>query len=116
MGKSRALVEQEPFILSGTVKENILFGQEFNRERLKKVIDICCLRSDLSQLELGLETVLGERGLTLSGGQKVRVAMARACYSEAEIYLLDDPLSAVDAKVAHSLFDICIRGYLKTRL
>lgn len=73
---------------------------------------MCQLEADLELFPQGLDTVIGERGVNVSGGQKARISLARACYSDADIYILDDPLSAVDAKVAQKIFSDCIRGYL----
>ena len=106
-------VEQEPTIFAGTIRDNILFGKPYKPELYKKVIQTCNLQNDLrlfSNLDM---SEVGERGVNLSGGQKARLALARAVYSEADIYLLDDPLSAVDAKVAKSLFRDVICGVLK---
>ena len=108
---SIAYVEQEPIIFTTTIKENILFGNILDSNKYEKVLECCCLDEDLSIWEKGDETVVGERGLTLSGGQKARLALARALYSDSDIYLLDDPLSAVDAKVARKIHDkLC--GYM----
>jgi ABC-type lipoprotein export system ATPase subunit len=96
---SVALVTQEAWIQNMTLKENILFGKPFDAVEYAKVIDACCLETDLKMLPEGDATEIGERGLNLSGGQKQRVAMARAVYADTDIYLLDDPLSAVDAHV-----------------
>lgn len=79
------------------------------------MVNAACLRADLAMLEFGDETLIGDRGVTLSGGQRARVNLARAIYSDADIYLLDDPLAAVDAKVATRLYDECINGYLKDK-
>ncbi|XP_026807743.1 multidrug resistance-associated protein 4-like [Rhopalosiphum maidis] len=106
---------QEPWIFSGTIQQNILFGSPMDQERFKQIIDICALKSDLEHLPLGDETIVGERGITLSGGQRARINLARAVYKKADIYLLDDPLSAVDVKVGKHLFEKCIRGYLKEK-
>ena len=76
---------------------------------------MCQLEPDLKQLVNGVETQIGERGVNISGGQRARISLARACYSDADIYLLDDPLSAVDPPVARKLFSECIRGYLKDK-
>lgn len=73
-------------------------GLDYNETRYKEVIEVCALEDDLKQLPFGDNTIVGERGVALSGGQKARVNLARALYREADIYLLDDPLSAVDAK------------------
>ncbi|TPX74314.1 hypothetical protein CcCBS67573_g04418 [Chytriomyces confervae] len=110
-----AYAAQMPWILSGTIRENILFGMPLNEDKMKKVIFACALERDLELFEDGLDTVVGERGITLSGGQKSRVALARACYSDADLILMDDPLSAVDAKVGRHIFDHCINGHLKGR-
>ncbi|CAH1736108.1 unnamed protein product [Aphis gossypii] len=106
---------QEPWIFSGTIQQNILFGSPMDEERFKEVIDVCALKSDLEHFPLGDETIVGERGTTLSGGQKARINLARAVYKKADIYLLDDPLSAVDVKVGNHLFEKCIRNYLKKK-
>ena len=75
---------------------------------------MCELHEDLTQqFPQGLDTLIGERGLNISGGQKTRIALARACYADADTYFLDDPLSAVDSRVAARLLSNCIRGYLK---
>ncbi|XP_053420105.1 ATP-binding cassette sub-family C member 4-like isoform X7 [Nycticebus coucang] len=103
-----AYVSQQPWVFSGTVRSNILFGKKYERERYDKVIKACALKKDLELLEDGDLTVIGDRGTTLSGGQKARVNLARAVYQDADIYLLDDPLSAVDAEVGKHLFDLCI--------
>ncbi|CAI6363623.1 unnamed protein product [Macrosiphum euphorbiae] len=106
---------QEPWIFSGTVQQNILFGSQMDKKRFQKIIDVCALKSDLKQFPLGDETIVGERGITLSGGQRARINLARAVYKQADIYLLDDPLSAVDVKVGKHLFEKCIIDYLKEK-
>ncbi|KAG0357497.1 hypothetical protein BGZ54_000320, partial [Gamsiella multidivaricata] len=106
---------QSPWIFAGTIKSNILFGSQFNQERYSKVIKACELTRDLSLLPQGDETIIGEKGVTLSGGQRARVSLARAAYRESDIYILDDPLSAVDPKVGRALFDNCINGLLKAK-
>ncbi|XP_066090519.1 ATP-binding cassette sub-family C member 4 [Saccopteryx bilineata] len=103
-----AYVSQQPWVFSGTVRSNILFGKKYEKERYEKVIKACALKKDLQLLEDGDLTVIGDRGTTLSGGQKARVNLARAVYEDADIYLLDDPLSAVDAEVGKHLFHLCI--------
>jgi len=107
-----AYVEQEPIIFSQTVKENILFGQEFDATLYQKVVRACNLHIDFKQLQDGENTLVGERGVTLSGGQKARVSLARALYSRSDIYLFDDPLSAVDSKVARHLWNYVIKSEL----
>lgn len=103
---------QEPWLFSGTVRDNILFGETYNRKHYREVITACALTDDFRQLPNGDQTIVGERGAALSGGQKARVNLARAVYKEAQIYILDDPLSAVDANVGRHLFQNCINGYL----
>ncbi|XP_035867120.1 multidrug resistance-associated protein 4 [Phyllostomus discolor] len=103
-----AYVSQQPWVFSGTVRSNILFGKKYEKERYERVIKACALKKDLELLEDGDLTVIGDRGATLSGGQKARVNLARAVYQDADVYLLDDPLSAVDAEVGRHLFQLCI--------
>jgi ATP-binding cassette subfamily C (CFTR/MRP) protein 4 len=100
IGGSISYVEQEPIIFSMTVKDNILFGKPFNKTMYDYVLHVSCLESDLQILDDGDHTMVGEKGITLSGGQKARLALARALYADADIYIFDDPISAVDAKVA----------------
>ncbi|KAM4788288.1 ATP-binding cassette sub-family C member 4 isoform 1-T1 [Cyanocitta cristata] len=103
-----AYVSQQPWVFSGTVRSNILFDKEYEKEKYEKVLKVCALKKDLELLANGDLTVIGDRGATLSGGQKARVNLARAVYQDADIYLLDDPLSAVDAEVGRHLFEKCI--------
>ena len=111
-----AYVPQIPWVFSGTIRENILFGLPFNEDRFQNVVHICDLTKDLTNFTSGDLTEIGQRGVTLSGGQKARVGLARAVYSDADIYLLDDPLSAVDTKVGRKLFESCILGHLSGRI
>lgn len=106
---------QEPWLFVGTVRENILFGQPWNDKRYKEVTRVCALEKDFSLLSNGDLTVIGERGTTLSGGQRARINLARAVYRETDIYLLDDPLSAVDAHVAKQIFEDCISTFLRNK-
>jgi ATP-binding cassette, subfamily C (CFTR/MRP), member 4 len=110
-----AYVEQEPMIFSSTLRENILFGNPYDPEFYNEVIEGCCLVDDIKLFANGDLTEIGEKGINLSGGQKARVSLARAVYSRSDIYLLDDPLSAVDAKVAKKLFENAITGLLKDK-
>lgn len=107
---------QEPWIFTGSIRQNILFGEQYNEERYAQVIDICALKSDLVQFPHGDKTLVSEKGKSLSGGQKARINLARCVYKTADIYLLDDPLSAVDTNVGKHLFDNCIRGFLKNKI
>ncbi|XP_008186888.2 probable multidrug resistance-associated protein lethal(2)03659 [Acyrthosiphon pisum] len=106
---------QEPWLFSGSVKQNIIFGSPMDKYRYNKVIDVCALKTDFEQFRYGDQTVVGERGLSLSGGQRARINLARAIYKQADIYLLDDPLSAVDTRVGKHLFEKCIKEYLKEK-
>ncbi|ESO03679.1 hypothetical protein HELRODRAFT_157076 [Helobdella robusta] len=110
-------VSQQAWIENATLKANILFGKEFDEERYNKVIEACALRQDLEILPGGDMTEIGERGINLSGGQKQRVSMARSIYQDCDVYLLDDPLSAVDAHVARHIFTNVIgpRGMLRDK-
>ncbi|KAL7538808.1 hypothetical protein ACHAXR_008799, partial [Thalassiosira sp. AJA248-18] len=100
-----AYASQVAFILNATLRDNILFGNEFDVARYNQVLDACCLREDIEQLSNGDQTEIGERGVTLSGGQKQRVSLARVVYSNPDIALFDDPLSALDAGTARAVFD-----------
>ncbi|KAF9904913.1 hypothetical protein EC991_002213 [Linnemannia zychae] len=104
---------QSPWIFAGSIRSNILFGATFNQARYDKVIKACELTRDLKLFPNGDATLIGEKGVTLSGGQRARVSLARAAYRDSDIYILDDPLSAVDPKVGRALFDNCINGLLK---
>ncbi|KAF9922468.1 Multidrug resistance-associated protein 1 [Linnemannia zychae] len=99
-----AYVPQHAWILNASVKNNILFGQPYNEERYRQILFSSGLEPDLAILPAGDQTEIGERGINLSGGQKQRVSLARAAYADADIYLLDDPLSAVDAHVDRHLW------------
>uniref|UniRef100_A0A183BM78 ABC transmembrane type-1 domain-containing protein n=1 Tax=Globodera pallida TaxID=36090 RepID=A0A183BM78_GLOPA len=114
-------VPQKPWIQNKTLRGNVLFDAPFNEEKYWQVLDACAMDADLKLLVAGDKTEIGEKGINLSGGQKARVALARAVYMDAELYILDDTLSAVDAHVGAHLFERVIstqRGLLagKTRL
>ncbi|XP_032595390.1 multidrug resistance-associated protein 1 isoform X16 [Drosophila grimshawi] len=115
-----AYVPQQAWIQNATVRDNILFGKPYDRKRYNRVIDACALRTDIEILSAGDQTEIGEKGINLSGGQKQRISLARAVYSDADLYLLDDPLSAVDAHVGKHIFEEVIgpKGMLakKTRV
>lgn len=110
-----AYVSQQAWIQNATLKENILFGKSLDESRYKKVVEACALKTDFEILPAGDQTEIGEKGINLSGGQKQRISLARAVYTNADIYLLDDPLSAVDSHVGKHLFENVIgpHGMLK---
>ncbi|KAM8799191.1 ATP-binding cassette sub-family C member 12-like [Eudromia elegans] len=108
-----AYVSQQAFIFHGSIRENILFGEEYNEKRYNYAVNVCSLESDMEILPHGDMTEVRERGLNLSGGQKQRISLARAVYANRDIYLLDDPLSAVDAHVGKHIFERCIKEALK---
>ena len=111
-------VPQIAWIFSGTIRENILFGEQYEEWKYNRVIEACSLTEDIEKFPDCDQTIVGERGVVLSGGQRARVSLARAVYVEADLYLLDDPFSALDLKVAQHIFRECIKGLLgqKTRL
>ncbi|XP_019705688.1 ABC transporter C family member 5 isoform X1 [Elaeis guineensis] len=109
---SAAYVPQSAWIQSGNIEENILFGSPMDKQRYKNVLHACSLKKDLELLLHGDQTIIGDRGINLSGGQKQRVQLARALYQDADIYLLDDPFSAVDAHTGSELF----KEYILTAL
>jgi len=115
---SIAYTDQRPWIVNATVRDNIIFGKEYNEEQFNRAIFAACLVDDIKILPGGIMTEIGERGINLSGGQKARVSLARAIYNDADIYLLDDPISAVDAHVGMHIVEHCIKKALdgKTRL
>ncbi|XP_062967661.1 ATP-binding cassette sub-family C member 12 isoform X2 [Cynocephalus volans] len=108
-----AYVSQQAWIFHGNVRENILFGEKYDHQRYQHTVRVCGLQKDLSSLPYGDLTEIGERGLNLSGGQRQRISLARAIYSNRQLYLLDDPLSAVDAHVAKHIFEECIKKTLR---
>uniref|UniRef100_A0A7N8XKB9 ATP-binding cassette, sub-family C (CFTR/MRP), member 2 n=1 Tax=Mastacembelus armatus TaxID=205130 RepID=A0A7N8XKB9_9TELE len=114
---SLAFVPQQAWIQNATLRDNILFGSPHEDKRLQEVVEACALVPDLELLPGGDLTEIGEKGINLSGGQKQRVSLARAAYSQADIYLLDDPLSAVDSHVGKHLFDKVLgpKGILKNK-
>ncbi|KAL0104937.1 hypothetical protein PUN28_016527 [Cardiocondyla obscurior] len=113
-----AYASQEPWLFAGSVRQNILFGRKMDQIRYDRVTKVCQLKRDFSLLPYGDKTIVGERGISLSGGQRARINLARAVYADSDIYLLDDPLSAVDAHVGKHMFEECIDKYLrgKTRI
>ena len=113
-----AYVPQIAWVFSGTIRENILFGQPYDELKYTRITEACALTEDIQQFPDRDQTIVGERGVVLSGGQRARVSLARAVYADADLYLLDDPLSAVDFKVGQHIFEKCIKDLLgdKTRV
>ncbi|XP_051144858.1 putative ABC transporter C family member 15 [Andrographis paniculata] len=112
---SKAYVPQSPWILTGNIRENILFGNGYESEKYDRTIEACALTKDFELFGAGDMTEIGERGINMSGGQKQRIQIARAVYQDADIYLLDDPFSAVDAHTGTQLFKDCLMGLLKNK-
>ncbi|XP_020706768.2 probable multidrug resistance-associated protein lethal(2)03659 [Athalia rosae] len=115
---SLTYASQEPWLFAGSVRQNILFGRKMDTRRYDHVVKVCQLQTDFTLFPYGDKTVVGERGVSLSGGQRARINLARAVYANSDIYLMDDPLSAVDTHVGKHMFDECIAGFLngKTRI
>jgi ATP-binding cassette subfamily C (CFTR/MRP) protein 1 len=112
---SVAYCQQQAWIMNSSLQENIIFGQHYDEKKFEQVLRDCSLERDISILQGGSSAEIGENGINLSGGQKQRLSIARAVYSDSDIYLLDDPLSAVDAHVGKALFENCIKGALKSK-
>ncbi|KAI9295676.1 hypothetical protein K502DRAFT_303464 [Neoconidiobolus thromboides FSU 785] len=112
-----AYVPQQPWIMNATVRDNITFGHRYDPEFYEETIRVCALQQDLEMLISGDLTEIGEKGINLSGGQKARISLARAVYARADVYLLDDPLSAVDAHVGKHIFENAIgnNGILRSK-
>ncbi len=111
---SVAYVSQELYTLSGaTIRENVLFGRPLQADRYREVLELVSLTEDLAALPLGDQSIVGEHGYTLSGGQKARLNLARALYGDADVYLLDDPFSAVDAALGRRIYQRVIEGHLR---
>ncbi|KAH6931913.1 hypothetical protein HPB50_001465 [Hyalomma asiaticum] len=110
---SIAIVTQQAWIFNATIRDNILFGLPYLKSRYDAVLEACCLLPDLAMFSCGDLTEIGEKGTTLSGGQRQRISLARALYSDRDIFLLDDPLSAVDSRVGRHLLERCILGALR---
>ncbi|KAJ3347530.1 hypothetical protein HDU83_002046 [Entophlyctis luteolus] len=110
-----AYSSQAPWLQSASIRDNILFGAPFDANRYEETLRACCLKQDLELFAGGDLSEIGEKGVTLSGGQAARVALARAVYSDKDILLLDDPLAAVDSHVGRKLFQDCIMGVCKNK-
>ncbi|CAL5195605.1 unnamed protein product [Lathyrus oleraceus] len=115
VGANLAYVSQSSWIQSGTVQDNILFGKPMDKTRYEKAIKACALDKDINEFSHGDLTEIGQRGINMSGGQKQRIQLARAVYNDADIYLLDDPFSAVDAHTAAILFNDCVMTALREK-
>lgn len=116
--RSVSYCDQVPFIQNATVRDNVLFGEAYDKKLYETVLSACCLLPDLRTLPAGEMTEIGSRGVNLSGGQRARVALARAVYNTPDICLMDDPLSAVDTNVGKHIFEECMVSQLrgKTRI
>ena len=112
-----AYMSQNVWIQNATLQKNIIFGKPYNAHLFEIIIAACALEEDIKHFPDGIHTYIGEKGINLSGGQKQRIALARAIYNDADIYLLDDPLSAVDARVGNHIFEQVIgpNGILKMK-
>ncbi|OGR24205.1 MAG: multidrug ABC transporter ATP-binding protein [Desulfobacterales bacterium RIFOXYA12_FULL_46_15] len=108
-----AFMPQESFLFSSTIRENILLGRSVGDERMDRIIEVCCLKETIEKMPDGLETLVGERGVTLSGGQKQRIALARTLITEKPVIILDDPISQVDTHTASKLMAAINRLNLK---
>jgi len=114
--KGFAYVGQDAWIKADTIRENILFGAKFNPEFYHKVIEACALIPDMESFPNGDETFVGDNGVTLSGGQKTRLALARACYAaDKQVYLFDGPFNSIDPNVAKKIYELCICDLLKNK-
>ena len=112
---SISYVPQTPWIINDTVKGNILFNKEYDDERYQHIVNICELDKDFRSLTGGDFTEIGEKGVNLSGGQKIRISIARAVYSNSDIYLFDDPLSSLDPSIRNNIFNKVIKGHLESK-
>ncbi|XP_045792725.1 putative ABC transporter C family member 15 [Trifolium pratense] len=112
---TKAYVPQSAWILTGNIRDNITFGKEFDEDKYEKTVEACALKKDFELFSGGDLTEIGERGINMSGGQKQRIQIARAVYQDADIYIFDDPFSAVDAHTGTHLFKECLMGILKEK-
>ena len=110
---SMSLHAQQAWLVNDTVRNNILFGKEYDEKKYNEIIKVCSLEDDLKVLAGGDQCEIGDRGINVSGGQKARISLARACYSDSDIVIMDDPIAAVDSHVGKAIFNKCIHSYLK---
>lgn len=113
VGGSTAYASQEPWLFLSTIRKNIIFDQQYDPELYSVVVKCCALEKDFKLLPYGDKTLVGERGVSLSGGQRARINLARAIYRNSDVYLLDDPLSSVDSHVGKEVFENCVLRFLK---
>ncbi|RZC43873.1 hypothetical protein C5167_036838 [Papaver somniferum] len=112
---TKGYVPQSSWILTGNIRDNILFGNPYDQVKYERTVRACALTKDFELFQAGDLTEIGERGINMSGGQKQRIQLARAAYQDADIYILDDPFSAVDAHTGRQLFEECLMGILKDK-
>ena len=112
---SMSLSAQQAWLVNDTVRGNILFGKPYDEKKYQEILKVCCLEDDLKVLQGGDMCEIGDRGINVSGGQKARISLARCCYSDSDIVVMDDPIAAVDSHVGKALFHKCIAKYLEGR-
>ena len=110
-----SLSAQQAWLVNDTVRNNILFGKPYDDAKYKEILKVCCLEDDLKMLAGGDQCEIGDRGINVSGGQKARISIARCCYSDSDVVVMDDPIAAVDSHVGKALFNKCISKYMKGR-